>query len=280
MSVTYTSSPPTITTQPINETTCTSQVTFSVTASGVRQPFTYQWFLNNNPISGANSSTYSTSTLGNYYVSITNTCNQSINSNTVSLTTAVNPSVTLNTYSSQICAGGTGTNNITSTVTSGFPTYSYQWQFLNGSWLNSVVTTTINATPTLTRDYRLIVTDAKGCQGTSPVHTVSVIPDPINPTLNTKTPNTNNVCVGTNLSATFNSGSDGVGCSDIFQYTINGTSWQSYNPGSTISTSSIADGITVQIRGRRGSCSSGIGCSNNAYDILASWTVRYPPSLS
>lgn len=280
LSVTYTSSPPTITTQPINETTCTSQVTFSVTASGVRQPFTYQWFLNNNPISGANSSTYSTSTLGNYYVSITNTCNQSINSNTVSLTTAVNPSVTLNTYSSQICAGGTGTNNITSTVTSGFPTYSYQWQFLNGSWLNSVVTTTINATPTLTRDYRLIVTDAKGCQGTSPVHTVSVIPDPINPTLNTKTPNTNNVCVGTNLSATFNSGSDGVGCSDIFQYTINGTSWQSYTPGSTISTSSIADGITVQIRGRRGSCSSGIGCSNNAYDILASWTVRYPPTLS
>lgn len=280
LSVTYGSSPPTITTQPINETTCTAQVTFSVTASGVRQPFTYQWYLNNSPISGTNSLTYSTSTLGNYYVSVTNSCNESVNSNTVSLTTATSPSVTLNTYSSQICAGGSGTNNISSTTTSGTPTYSYQWQFFNSTWQNSVTTSTINATPTLTRDYRLVVTDLKGCQITSPIHTVNVIPDPINPTLNTKTPNTNNVCVGTNLSATFNSGSDGVGCSDIFQYTTNGTSWQSYTPGSTISTSSIADGITVQIRGRRGSCSSGIGCSNNAYDILASWTVRYPPTLS
>ena len=280
LSVNYVSSPPTITTQPVNETTCTSQVTFSVSATGVRAPFTYQWYLNNSPISGANSSTYSTSTLGNYYVSISNSCSQSVNSNTVSLTTATNPSVALNTYTSQICAGGSGTNNITSTVTSGTPTYTYQWQFFNSTWQNTVTTSTINATPGSTRDYKLVVTDSKGCQGTSPLHTVTVIPDPINPTLNIKTPNINNVCVGDKVSATFNSGSSGVGCSDIFQYTINGTSWQTYNPGDLINTVSLTEGTTVQIRGRRGNCSTGIGCSNNAYDILSSWTVRFPSVLS
>jgi hypothetical protein len=350
LGVTYTSSPPSITSQPTSATICSGQsTTFSVTSTGVRTPFTYQWFLNGVSIGGATNSSYSTSTTGNYYVSITNSCNQSVNSNTVSLTvnttptitvnspticnglsttltasggttyswstgqttssinasptTTTNyivtgtsngcsssststvtvnskPDVTLNTYSSQICAGGSGTNNITSSVTLGTPTYTYQWQFNSGSWSNTVTTSTINATPTVTRDYRVIVTDINGCKDTSLNHTVNVIPDPINPTLNTKTPNTNNVCVGTDLSATFNSGSSGVGCSDIFQYTINGTSWSNYIPGTTISTSSLSDGVTVQIRGRRGNCTTGIGCTNNAYDILSSWTVVSPPVIT
>jgi hypothetical protein len=277
LGVTYTSSPPTITTQPINLQTCTTPQTFSVVASGVRTPFTYQWYRNGVSISGANSGTYSTSTLGNYYVQVTNSCNQSTNSNTVTLSLATSPIVTIPS-SSQICAGGSGTNNITSSVTLGIPTYTYQWQFNNSGWSNTVTTSTINATPSVTRDYRVIVTDGNGCKDTSNIHTVTVIPDPINPTLNTKTPNTNNVCVGTDLSATFNSGSSGVGCSDIFQYTINGTSWSNYILGTTISTSSLSDGITVQIRGRRGNCTTGIGCTNNAYDILSSWTIAYPPT--
>jgi len=277
LGVTYTSSPPTITTQPINLQTCTTPQTFSVVASGVRTPFTYQWYRNGVSISGANSDTYSTSTLGNYYVQVTNSCNQSTNSNTVTLSLATSPIVTIPS-TSQICAGGSGTNNITSSVTLGIPTYTYQWQFNSGSWSNTVITSTINATPTVTRDYRVIVTDGNGCKDTSNIHTVTVIPDPINPTLNTKTPNTNNVCVGTDLSATFNSGSSGVGCSDIFQYTINGTSWSNYIPGTTISTSSLNDGVTVQIRGRRGNCTTGIGCSNNSYDILSTWVVVYPPT--
>ena len=277
LSVTYTSSPPTITTQPINLQTCTTPQTFSVVASGVRTPFIYQWYRNGVSISGANGDTYSTSTLGNYYVQVTNSCNQSTNSSTVTLSLATSPIVTIPS-SSQICAGGSGTNNVTSSVTLGIPTYTYQWQFNNSGWSNTVTTSTINATPSVTRDYRVIVTDGNGCKDTSNNHTVTVIPDPINPTLNTKTPNVNTICVGTNVSATFNSGSDGIGCSDIFQYTINGTSWSNYIPGTTISTSSLSDGVTVQIRGRRGNCTTGIGCTNNAYDILSSWTIVYPPT--
>ena len=60
---------------------------------------------------------------------------------------------------------------------------------LNLQPLQNLYSTTLNATPTSTREYRVVVTDVNGCVGTSPSHTVTVVPDPINPTLNTKTPN-------------------------------------------------------------------------------------------
>ena len=201
---------------------------------------------------------------------------------TSTVTVNANPLVSLNTTSSTICAGGSGTNNIVATASSGTPTYTYQWQYWNGSsWLNTGTNTnTLNATPTVTREYRVIVSDVKGCQVTSPTHTVTVVPDPINPTLNTKTPNQTDVCAGTNLSATFNSGSGGVSCGDVYQFSTNGTTWSSYTPGNNISTSSISQGATVQIRGRRTNCAAGIGCSANGWDVLATWSIVTPPSLS
>ena len=201
---------------------------------------------------------------------------------TSTVTVNANPLVSLNTSSSTICAGGSGTNNIVATASSGTPTYTYQWQYWNGSsWLNTGTNTnTLNATPTVTREYRVIVSDVKGCQVTSPTHTVTVVPDPINPTLNTKTPNQTDVCAGTNLLATFNSGSGGVSCGDVYQFSTNGTTWSSYTPGNNISTSSLSQGATVQIRGRRTNCAASVGCSANAWDVLATWSIVTPPTLS
>ena len=201
---------------------------------------------------------------------------------TSTVTVNPNPQVLLNSSSSTICAGGSGTNNIIATASSGTSTYTYQWQYWNGtSWLNTGANTnTLNATPTITREYRVIVSDVKGCQVTSSSHTVTVVPDPINPTLNTKTPNQTDVCAGTNLSATFNPGTDGVSCGDVYQFSTNGTTWSTYTPGNTISTSSLTQGTTVQIRGRRTNCVASIGCSANGWDVLATWSIVTPPSLS
>lgn len=233
---------------------------------------------------GATTSSISVSPISttNYIVTGTDV-NGCQNTATSTVTVNPNPLVSLNTLSSTICSGGSGTNNITATPSSGNPTYNYQWQYFNGtSWVNTGTNVnTLNATPSATREYRVVINDSKSCLVTSSSHTVTVVPDPINPTLNTKSPNQNDICVGTGVSATFNSGSDGVGCQDIFQYSINsGISWSSYNPGNTISTSGLTQGTTVQIRGRRGNCSTGIGCSNNAYDVLVQWTIVTPPILS
>ncbi|MBP8959632.1 MAG: hypothetical protein KBG40_04320, partial [Bacteroidales bacterium] len=61
------------------------------------------------------------------------------------------------------------------------------------------------------------------CNSTSQTYSVSVNPQPVGPTLASKTPNLAAVCAGQNVSATFNSGTGGVGCSDAFQYRYDGT---------------------------------------------------------
>jgi hypothetical protein len=73
------------------------------------------------------------------------------------------PIPSLTSYSSTICAGGSGTNTLTSLVTSGTPSYTYQWQYYNSSWINTGTnSTTLNATPSSTREYRVVVTDDNG----------------------------------------------------------------------------------------------------------------------
>ena len=60
----------------------------------------------------------------------------------------------------------------------------------------------------------------KSCTGTgcdnsaATTYTWTGVPDPSNPSLNAKTPNTASVCEGQSLSATFNPGTGGDGCSD------------------------------------------------------------------
>jgi hypothetical protein len=353
LNVSLVASPPIISTQPTSGSVCSGQSrTFSVVASGNQGPLSYQWYLGGVAISGANSSSYSASAAGTYYVIVSNSCGSTIQSSNATLTVNAlptitvsspeicngfstqivagggtsyvwstgattstisvsptsttnytvtgtdangcqsqatstvtvnpNPQVSLNSTSSTICAGGSGTNNIIATASSGTPTYSYQWQYWNGtSWLNTGTNTnTLNATPTVNREYRVVVSDTKGCQVTSPNHTVTVVPDPVNPTLNTKTPNQIDVCAGTNLSATFNAGTGGVSCGDVYQFSTNGTTWSSYTPGNNIVTSSLSQGATVQIRGRRTNCAASIGCSANSYDILATWSIVTPPVIS
>ena len=86
--------------------------------------------------------------------------------------------------------------------------------------------------------YRIrVVSNSPARTGTDNGSDLVVNQQPVGPTLNTKTPNLGTVCDGTLVSATFNAGSGGVGCTDAYQYRFDGAGgWSVYILGNTINT--------------------------------------------
>ena len=117
-----------------------------------------------------------------------------------------------------------------------------------------------------------------GCTGTTMVTLASwtVAPQPTDPSINVKTPDLAAVCSGQTVSATFNAGSGGVGCSDEYQYSFDGSGlWNNYIPGSGINTTGHTQ---VQIQGRRSGCTPASGCTGTSWVTLATWTVNLQPT--
>ena len=150
------------------------------------------------------------------------------------------------TYTWTVSGGGLITGNGTRNIT-------IDWTTAGGPYTVSVITT------------------ANGCAGPSQTVAVTVVPQPIGPTLNAKTPNLASVCIGTDVSATFNSGSGGVGCSDAFEYRFDGGAWSAYSPGANLNTTGHT---SVEIQGQRNGCTAGAGCTGTAWVTLASWIVN------
>ncbi|MEQ1675187.1 MAG: PKD-like domain-containing protein [Chitinophagaceae bacterium] len=192
------------------------------------------------------------------------------------------PTITLHPVPSTVCAG---TNTSFTITASG--AISYQWQVdqgagfinLSNDIIYSGVTTTtlsINATPIALNGflYRCVATNVSGpANSNSALLTVNAVP--VNPTIATKTPPGLIVADGTPVSATFNAGSGGTGCTDDFRYTIDGgVTYLPYTPGNNISTTGVSAGSGfVVIEGRRAACSS---ACQGAYTLLASWNVTPP----
>jgi HYR domain/Secretion system C-terminal sorting domain len=194
------------------------------------------------------------------------------------------PNITTQPTTSNICENA---NTNFSIVASGAT--SYQWQVNTGSGFNNIVagapysgetlaTLTITTTPLSfnTYQYRCIATNGSGST-TSNGATLTVSALPVSPTLLAKTPATTTVADGTNVSATFNAGSGGTGCSDDYRYTTDGgATYLPYTPGSNISTTGLAAGSGhVFIEGRRANCTS--SCQGS-YTILAKWIVTPLPA--
>ena len=104
--------------------------------------------------------------------------------------------------------------------------------------------------------------------------TWNTISQPIAQTYN-KNPDITDVCVTGTVSATFSGGSGGVSPTDVYESSIDGgATWQSYTPGSPIS--SAASGVNkLQIRTRR--TSSGTGCISSGWNTVT-WTVNLQPA--
>jgi hypothetical protein len=80
------------------------------------------------------------------------------------------------------------------------------------------------------------------------------------------------VCDGTPVSATFNPGTGGIGCTDEFEYSYdNSGTWVAYVEGSAIPTTGHT---LVEIRGRRAGCNATLGCNETPWEVLASWTIN------
>ena len=193
------------------------------------------------------------------------------------------PVFTLHPANSSICEGAGTSFTITATGAT-----SYQWQVDPGGGFVNVVdnanysgatTTTLTLTnvPASFNGnlYRNVATGSSSTNSNNATLTVTALP--VNPTLLAKTPATASVADGTNVSATFNAGSGGTGCSDDFRYTTNGgTSYLPYTPGTNISTTGLSAGTGfVFIEGRRAGCSS---LCQNGYVVLASWLVTPLPA--
>jgi hypothetical protein len=76
------------------------------------------------------------------------------------------------------------------------------------------------------------------------------------------------------VSATFNAGSGGAGCSDDYTVSIDGAAGVAYTPGTSVGGSATT---SIVIQGRRAGCTSGAGCNGTSYVTLAPWNVVAQP---
>ncbi|OSZ80932.1 hypothetical protein CAP36_06745 [Chitinophagaceae bacterium IBVUCB2] len=131
--------------------------------------YTYQWYNNASPISGATNPTYTATTSGNYTVKVSaGTCESTSTSTTVTVNPTPIATATAGGATS-FCTGGSVTLN--ATTGSG---YTYEWY--NGA---SIIGGATNSTYTATAsgNYTVRVT-ANGCQATSAAIVVSVVATP------------------------------------------------------------------------------------------------------
>jgi PKD repeat protein len=120
--------PVSLTAQSLSQTVCSgSSLSFNVTAAGTT-PVTYQWFKDNDTITGATNNSLSlsavdTSDQATYYVIATNSCN-SVQSNAMALTVNEAPSIITQPVSSVSCSGS---STMLSVTASGTAPVSFQW---------------------------------------------------------------------------------------------------------------------------------------------------------
>jgi len=145
--------PPSITTQPANQTVNVGQVaTFSVVASGTA-PLTYQWQENGSTISGATSTSYTTppttaaDNASTFRVVVSNAAGNTPSS-TATLTVQSPPSITTQPANVTVTAGQTANFSVAAAGTSPL---SYQWQ-KNGANVNGATSSSYTTPATKTSD--------------------------------------------------------------------------------------------------------------------------------
>ena len=278
-----------------SEANC-SEYTFSDLCSGSPIPYSvpntvghsYSWTVNGGTPSSTtgNSITVTWDATGPYNIQLQETSSCTGNSPVYTVSVSAQPvaqAITKNPDLADVCvnasvsatfSGGSGgvnpVNEYESSVDGGG-----SWQvYTPGNPLSSAV-----AAPNRIQARTRRTTSGTGCNdsGWNTV-TWNTVPQPVGPTLNTKTPNQAAVCDGQLVSATFNPGSGGSGCTDSYQYRFDGAGgWSAYTPGTDLNTTGHT---LVEIQGQRSGCSAGAGCTGTTWVTLADWTVNPLPTIT
>ncbi|MGC8618675.1 MAG: immunoglobulin domain-containing protein [Thermoplasmata archaeon] len=127
-------------------------------ASGGVSPYTYQWYLNGNPISGATSSTFSfdPSVAGTYsiYLAVADSSGLVKDSNTLTITVFSTLNFTASATSTSITNGSSSTFSVN--PSGGDPPYSYQW-YVNGVPVSGATSSAFTYKPSQTGNYTVYV---------------------------------------------------------------------------------------------------------------------------
>jgi outer membrane protein assembly factor BamB len=155
--------------------------TFTSSVSGGASPYSYQWYLDSTPVSGATSASWAFTPLssGSYtvYLKVTDAMNAVATSNTVPVTVNAALSVTISPGSAAFDIGQS--QLFTSSVSGGTSPFTYQW-CLNGVAVSGATSSTWNFTPSSSGSYNvyLNVTDSVSFVAKSNVAPVTVNPAP------------------------------------------------------------------------------------------------------
>jgi alpha-tubulin suppressor-like RCC1 family protein len=168
--------PPTILTQPTNQTVFVySNATFSVTASG-SSPLSYQWSFNGTNIDGATNIMLTLTNVqpaqaGNYAGQVTNPFG-STNSVNATLVVVAQPTILVQPVNQTLMAGNMAFFSVTAV---GFSPLNYQWQFNGTNFAGNTnsLLTLANANTNNNGSYQVIVTNSYGSV-TSSVATLTV----------------------------------------------------------------------------------------------------------
>ena len=139
-------------------------INFNSAVSGGTPPYSYQWYLSSNPVSGATSAswTFTPTTTGNYtiHLNVTDNLGNTAKSNDAVVTVAAQLTVSISPMSASVLVGQSVA--FTSTVSGGYTPYTYQW-YLNGNPVSGATSASWTFTPTASGIYyvHLKVTDAK-----------------------------------------------------------------------------------------------------------------------
>jgi uncharacterized repeat protein (TIGR01451 family) len=260
--------PPSITSQPTNQTTSVGgSATFSVNATG-STPLTYQWTFGGSAIAGATTSTLTLANVqsnqaGNYAVIVGNPAG-SVASAVVSLTVLLPPSISAQPTNETVIVGANAGFQAGATGTAPL---NYRWMF-NGAPLSGATASALalnNVQTNQAGGYCVVVTNSAGVV-TSTVATLSVLVPPSF----TSQPSSQTVAVGRNA---------------VFQAAASGSSPLSYQwffSGNTISGATTTTlGLTNVQPNQAGNYSLVVtNPAGAATSVVAQLTVLLPPTIT
>ena len=253
-----------------------SSVTFTATPTNGGTAPTYQWKVNGTAVSGATSSTFTTTTLAAGSDAITCVMASNLSgvtgspatSNSISVTVnaSVTPSVSITSTSTSICTGQSVT--FTATPTNGGAAPTYQWY--NGSTAISGATASTYSTTTLTGSPSITVklTSNASCVSTPTVTSNAItvtVGGSVTPSVSITSSAGNTLCSG--QSTTFTATPTNGGTAPTYQWYKNGSAISGAT-SSTYTSSSFAnnDAITCGITSNS-ACASPTTATSSAITI-------------